>query len=569
MPAGDSPQFFGVLRFRRTGASKQTICGDRGQEPSAVGALRSQGALACLQLNHAGRFAKTPKPLLPSPIIADNLAFNMESLKEFMEFFPFEKRFGLTRYLLSQIKTWGRAMTDEDRNRVIRDFGDAASRAWQAGFDMVELHGANGYLLCQYLSKFTNRLPTGFGGNLTSRATFPLAVIKEIKKRVPKGFAIGFRLMLKEWVPDGIDPGQALTLARCLEKEGIDYLSVSVATYNSLFSPGVRKKMAKPAYLEKETAALTKAMDIPTIISGRITTAFRAEKILQKGAASLIGLGRPLRADPLWLAKAKNPNHKIIPCINCNDCLKQVVLEKGFNCRQWPDWIQMQTRLEHKFLTRNQRSLWIITGPGEMEIFKPYLPALFPKNSQGQGPRFLYLNDIAPPSCWEDTVLNEIRTKDYGQVFMAAKEDQPWRERLFYKLKGKMTALLNTPPRPQKVMVPIDLSETTLLVLRVLGLTLMKQPLFSFDFIHVETGVRPDHSWEEAKRIAKINDPIPLERIRTQKDVVSTLIPIVEKRGYGTVVMGKRGLGIKRWLLGSVSSGLLRQLKGQSLFLID
>jgi len=61
-------------------------------------AIQSQGALACLQLNHAGRFAKTPKPLLPSPIIADNLAFNRESLKEFMEFFPFDKRFGLPRY---------------------------------------------------------------------------------------------------------------------------------------------------------------------------------------------------------------------------------------------------------------------------------------------------------------------------------------------------------------------------------------------------------------------------------------------------------------------------------------
>ena len=322
-------------------------------------AIRSRGAIACLQLNHAGRFAKTPAPLLPSPIIASNLAFNIESLKEFMNFFPFEKRFSLTRYLLSQVKTWMRPMTREDRERVIRDFGDAAARAYQAGFDMVELHGANGYLLCQFLSEFTNRLTDGFGGNITSRSAFPIAVIKQVRNALPRGFPVGFRLILKEWVPDGIDMDQSLAFARCLEREGLAYLSVSAATYNSLFSPGVLKKMARPAYLKQETAVLKRTVSLPVLMAGRITTASLADRLIRDRAADLIGLGRPLRTDPQWVTKVKGGKQKIVPCINCNSCLKQVVLEQGFNCRQWPRWVREQTRLEHKLLSRNRKTLWV------------------------------------------------------------------------------------------------------------------------------------------------------------------------------------------------------------------
>ncbi|MCK5099918.1 MAG: hypothetical protein KAR45_17540, partial [Desulfobacteraceae bacterium] len=139
--------------------------------------IKQKGAIACLQLNHAGRFAKTPRPLLPSPITHSNLSFNVESLKGFMEFFPFEHRFRLTQYFINLIKTWRQAMTKDDQERVINDFADAALRALKAGFDMVELHGANGYLLCQFLSPFTNKNKSYFGGDFTKRALFPLAVI--------------------------------------------------------------------------------------------------------------------------------------------------------------------------------------------------------------------------------------------------------------------------------------------------------------------------------------------------------------------------------------------------------
>ncbi len=572
-------------------------------------AIKKEGALACLQLNHAGRFAKTSRPLLPSPIISSNLSFNVESLKEFMEFFPFEKRFGLTRALFNQVKTWRSPMTQEDIERVIHDFSAAAARAFQAGFDMIELHGANGYLLCQYLSPFTNRLEPPFGGDFSSRTTFPLAVIKAIKNRLPQDFPIGMRLLLREWVPGGIDLAQSIAFATCLEKTGIAYLSASAGTYNSLFSHRVVKKMAGTAYLKKDMAALTKRVNIPTIISGRITTPACAERLIREGSADLIGLGRPLRADPGWVAKAGTPGKKIITCINCNNCLKQVVLEKGFICSRWPKPMKMKTRLEHQLLTRNTRALWVIADPADIRVFKnslhllvrkgkktshPTLLFLRPSGQDGQGDGFYssqkeFLQWIQttldpmgfagvprnytvwePMDNWEKAVFNEIDSGNHGRVFMAANPDQPWRERLLYRTRGKMMGLLNANDRRHKVLVPVDFSDTTLLIMRFLHQTLMREKAFCFNFVHVKHDLQKEHRWEEFKKITGIPEDTPLNLVLGSTDVVSPLIHTIRRGKYGTIVMGKRGISnIKRWLLGSVSAGVLRSLTDQSLFLID
>ncbi len=573
-------------------------------------AIKGNGALACLQLNHAGRFAKTSRPLLPSPIISSNLSFNVESLKEFMEFFPFEKRFTLTRALFNQVKTWRNPMTQADNQRVIHDFAAAADRAFQAGFDMIELHGANGYLLCQYLSPFTNKLTTGFGGKFLSRTAFPLAVIRGIKDRLPQGFPLGVRLLLREWVPGGIDLAQSLAFAQHLEREGVAYLSASAATYNSLFSPGIVKKMAKTAYLEKDMAALTKGVNIPTIISGRITTPACGERLLKSGAADLIGLGRSLRVDPGWVAKAGRPagrpGEKIITCINCNRCLQQVVLEKGFICSRWPKPMQMRTRLEHQLLTRNTRALWVIAGPADIRVFKKILPLLVRKGRNRSSPTLLFLFTPGhgdgfyssrtaflqwiqtrldpmgfagvpknftlwePMDNWEKTVFNEVNQGSYGLIYMAANPDEPWRERLLYRSRGKMMGLLNANNRQQKVLVPVDLSHTTLLIMRFLHQTQMREKTFCFDFVHIKSDQREEHCWEEFKKITGIPGNTPLNLVHGDTDVVSSLIHTIQKGRYGTIVMGKRGISqIKRWLIGSVSAGVLRRLTDQSLFLID
>ncbi|MBW2429942.1 MAG: hypothetical protein JRF56_13350 [Deltaproteobacteria bacterium] len=88
-------------------------------------------------------------------------------------------------------------MTVEERDRTITDFGTAAFQACEAGFDMVEIHGAGGYLLCQFLSSFTNKIRPDQRNDLTERTVFPLTVLREIKRRLPDRFPIDYRLIAR------------------------------------------------------------------------------------------------------------------------------------------------------------------------------------------------------------------------------------------------------------------------------------------------------------------------------------------------------------------------------------
>lgn len=172
------------------------------------------------------------------------------------------------------------------------------------GSIMVELHGANGYLLCEFLSPATNKLQAGFGGSFENRASFPLTVVREIKHSLPPEVPLGYRLILHEWVPGGIEPEEAIAFARLPEQEGIAYVSASAGTFNSFFKAEVIKKMAGLAYLRADMTRLTRTVHIPTVISGRIPTPSLANELLEQGAAELIGLGRPLRVDSHWVRKA-------------------------------------------------------------------------------------------------------------------------------------------------------------------------------------------------------------------------------------------------------------------------
>lgn len=574
-------------------------------------AIKQHGAIACLQLNHAGRFAKTEHPLLPSPADSSNLAFNLEALKDFMNFFPLESRFKLTRNFLRQAKHWRRAMTAEDLERIVAKYGEAAVRAYCARFDMIELHGANGYLLCEFLSPFSNKIQHGFGGSFQERAAFPLNVIKEIKRKVTFNFPIGFRLMIREWVPGGIDLPEAMIFGRLLEKEGIAYLSATEGTFNSIFFGDIIKKMAQPAYLRNDVAELNRVVNIPTIISGRIVKPALANGLLRERVADLIGLGRPLRADYNWIQKAKNQNQKIISCMNCNWCLKRVILEQGFSCRRWPKLIQQRTELNHQLLSRNYKGLWVVSDCNDLNLFKASLPALLPDShhypipisptilflqtenmseiSKKDREKFLEwcrnaLNSLgfsgelmkhevrSVKETFDKEIHTEIKRGNYGVVLIGGNRHQSWRERLLYKERRKVVALLGANGHQSKILVPVDLSMNTLLLLMFLRQSYIGKKGFELDFMHVFAGPEehPQKRWQNFIQIADLDGNIQLKQVPVNGSVSHTILECAKVENCGTIIMGQRGLsGIKRLLLGSVSSGVLRGLAGQSLFLVD
>jgi 2,4-dienoyl-CoA reductase (NADPH2) len=574
-------------------------------------AIRSQGALAAIQLNHGGRFARSDHPLLASPAETSHIFHHVSALKGFMHAFPFEKRFGLTRFFLRQISRWHRSMTQVEMDAVIAQFSSAARRACEAGFEVIELHGANGYLLCEFLSPATNKRRSNVDGGLDARAAFPLAVVHTVIDRLPPSFPLGFRLALDEYTPEGIGPDEAAAVGRRLEEAGVAYLSAAAGTFTSMFRPGVLEKMGRLAYLREETKQLTESVTIPTIISGRIATPDLANELLGQGVAPLIGLGRPLRVDPDWVRKARHPTASIVRCINCNGCLKRVVLEQGFVCRYWPKTKQMKTHLNHMLLSRNDRCLWAIADDKDAALFKAVIPDLLPFDrcfETNFWPTVLFLDDRAlssdailgrnallewikrqvhtysnppPPipvvngkvdQSREIEIDAELERHDLGMVLIGSQPEQAWRQRLFFRLRHKIIGQIAASPHIRRIAVCLDFSDAALLALAFAHRTFMHRRDVTVDVIHVagdgdQTAAR---QWPRLQRVIGLATETPLTIVPSTGAVADDLIGELARGRYGTVIMGKRGLSnLKRLLVGSVSQSVLRAIGERTLFLVD
>lgn len=572
-------------------------------------AIRREGALAVLQLNHGGRFAKTPHPLAPSALDAANIPFHLASLKEFMEFFPLEQRFGLTRDFMQRVSAWTRSMSAEEQETVVAAFGAAAVRAWSAGFDGVELHGATGYLLTQFLSGFSHKDGDGSPAGLQERLRFPLQVVREVKRRIPPGYLLGFRLLLREWVPGGIDLEEALAFAEKLAAEGVGYFSPSAATYHSMFLPEVRAVTARPNYLAEDSRALKQRTPVAVIVSGRVLTPRAAERLLAEGAGDLIGLGRGLRADLRWVSKARS-GRPVKACRNCNLCLRGVVLDQGFICTRWPGWVRQRTDLEQRLLKRDTaRTLWIVADARDLDILRTPVAAAGIHARPGTATTILFLKDADADigydkgaegftawsrSLWqrrgiadaqlshkvitvreeppESLVGAELERGGFGAVILGRNHLELWRERFLYRQRAKAVSLIGTHPRWSQVLVALDLGLVSLFVLRHLEQSFLAPPEFQLEFMHVLQGEegRALQRWREIHRILGRPAPASLRMVPRTGSVAATLLHELRQGDFGTLVMGKRGLSrIKQLLLGSVSSAVLQGLTNQTLLLID
>lgn len=573
-------------------------------------AIKSAGAIACLQLNHAGKFARSAEPRMPSALDASNVAFNINSLKHFMEFFPLEKRFGLTQNFLKMAANWIKGMTDEEKEEIMQAYAKAAVRAMEAGFQAVELHGAGGYLICQFLSGFTNRKTDGTPKPFSERIRFPLQLIKETKRQLPKEVLLGYRIILDEWVPDGIHLEESLKWARLLEKEGISYFSASAGTYNSMFEPTVRRRMQKTAYLVEPIKCLTTSVHVPVIAAGRIIRPEIAENLIQTGVSDLIGLGRPLRTDSHWIKKSLNSPESIKTCVNCNWCLRRVVLDRGFNCRRWKAVAQEKIDLEHRLLYLNFRALWVISDKNDIRIYQRTLNKFLPAtpavknvlrpaavflNTSEDYPSLKEINDFSqwadrslrekefqhahvkwdapdPDTAPDKWIASEVTEKEYGIIFTCRNKDEAWRDRLPYRLRGKFIGLLGTAPRQEKVLVPVDMSVTTALILSFIRQTYGSSQIPEFHFMYVleQNDQQAQRRWERLTKAAGYDAPPPLEVIHPSDDVPGTILKRMKQGRFGSIFMGKRSMSkVKRRLLGTTSAAVLHGTKDESVFIIE
>lgn len=185
---------------------------------------------------------------------------------------------------------------DRDGMKRVRDaFAAAARRAAKIGIDAVQIHGAHGYLLHQFLSPLSNQRTDEYGGSLENRARFPLEVLDAVRDAFPSDRPVTMRVSATDWVEGGLEISESVEFARMLEARGCDAIHVS--------SGGLHPSQAipiSPSYQVPLARAIKSAVKMPVIAVGLITEPTQAEAIVATGDADLIALARAVLYDPRW-----------------------------------------------------------------------------------------------------------------------------------------------------------------------------------------------------------------------------------------------------------------------------
>ncbi len=251
--------------------------------------IREAGALPGIQLHHAGGRTDVKKTYGRTPLVPSKLP-GMEEVQELVE---------------------------ADIARIIEAFGSAAARAVEAGFELLEIHGAHGYLGAQFLSPRTNRRRDRWGGDLQGRLRFLIEVVRRVRSVVGERALVSCRLGVADDTSDnsdGLTIEEGTEAAKALAAEGLDLIHTSYATTkpqpldaSAPFHPFLQ--LSKP---------VTEALSIPVIAVGGITTPREAEDALAQGYGDMIAVGRGILADPGWAAKTvAGQGTDIALCIDC------------------------------------------------------------------------------------------------------------------------------------------------------------------------------------------------------------------------------------------------------------
>jgi 2,4-dienoyl-CoA reductase (NADPH2) len=280
-----------------------------------AGGVKANGALAMVQLVHAGRYAgpwdayHEARRLAPSAV-------------------PFELTPG-------RIVT-PHEITPEEIAAAIAEFGRAARLCERAGFDGVDVHGAQGFLISEFLSPLMNRRTDEWGGSFDNRVRFALEVVREVRRRTSPDFVVGLHLMSDELIDGGWSPKDAARLAPLLVAEGVRFLFAIPATFETLRLPANLGLYGRPRYGVGDAAVLKPAVDVPVVANGRLGDPVDAVGVLERGDADAIGLARPLFVDPDWPRKVAEGDLASVRTCPCDppNCLRTQL--SGAICDHWP-----------------------------------------------------------------------------------------------------------------------------------------------------------------------------------------------------------------------------------------
>jgi 2,4-dienoyl-CoA reductase-like NADH-dependent reductase (Old Yellow Enzyme family) len=251
--------------------------------------IKQQNCIAGIQLAHAGRKASTNVPWSDKKVLSGEKAWPVLAPSEvvFSEEYPQPS-----------------AMNEEQIQIVVNQFKAAAERSLRAGFQVVEVHMAHGYLLHEFLSPLSNKRTDAFGGSLENRMRFPLQVVSAVRQAWPSDLPVFVRISATDWVEGGWSLPDSIILAERLQELGVDFIDCStggnVATATIPVGPGYQVQFAE---------AIKAKVPIAVGAVGIIVEAHQAEEIIAAGKADAVLLARELLRDPYWplhAAKALN-----------------------------------------------------------------------------------------------------------------------------------------------------------------------------------------------------------------------------------------------------------------------
>jgi len=271
-------------------------------------AVHDHGGKICIQLVHAGGQADSKnagrQPLAPSAV------------------------------KVAQFPELPQELSKEEIARIVADFAAAAGRAKAYGFDAVQLHGAHGYLINQFLSPLTNQRSDEYGGSVANRCRFLLEVYRAVRDAVGSAFPVLIKLNGCDFLEGGLSAEDGLYAARVLDVAGIDAIEVSGGTAASGSQTPVRTKIEtadQEGYNLALAVEIKKAVNCPILSVGGFRSFEVAQGAVEKGIDG-IALSRPLIWEPALAQRWEQGDHSRAKCISCNGCFRPGLKEGGIRC---------------------------------------------------------------------------------------------------------------------------------------------------------------------------------------------------------------------------------------------
>jgi 2,4-dienoyl-CoA reductase-like NADH-dependent reductase (Old Yellow Enzyme family) len=230
-----------------------------------------------------------------------------------------------------------RAMTKDEIAETIADFVNAAVRAKKCGFDGVQLHGAHGYLLSQFLSPYFNKRTDDYGGSLENRARIILEILRGIRSAVGSDYPVMIKINSEDYLEGGFSVPEMLQVAAMLEAEGIDAIEVSGGTHLSPAEYSFSRKTGivpenKELYFEQAARLYRDKIKVPLMLVGGIRSYSIAERVIDEGLADYVSLCRPLIREPHLIRRWQSGDTAKAACISCNECFTPVRSGQALYC---------------------------------------------------------------------------------------------------------------------------------------------------------------------------------------------------------------------------------------------